>query len=320
MKALLTNIWTTFRPHFFYVSGAAGLTGMMLAYGDPPTWKAVTTFLICFFSYGLIQALCDTFDLETDRINAPFRPMVTGELPVRTMWFVLGSLLAGVAVLFYFINPLMLGFQAVALAFSFTYNRMKRIPNAGPIWNGIIVATLPFLGALGVSEIDTVTGFPLELYVFAGLVCFVYAGFVLTGYFKDVEGDSRTGYRTAPVYYGIRAARWQVIPYSVIALAGILFFLSDQTVILQGGKGHREVFFALGTIGLMIVIVSNTILVKDPSQKNSYKSLLWYTRGMVLYFLSPIAIVHSVGAIVASVGFLGFLEFFLSKTRGTNQA
>ncbi|MBI2619293.1 MAG: UbiA family prenyltransferase [Ignavibacteriales bacterium] len=317
--AFVRNVWTTFRPHFFAVSGAAGLTGMVFAYQDPPVWKTATTFLICFFSYGLIQALCDTFDLETDRINAPFRPMVTGELPVKMMWVVLGSLLLAVGILFYFINPLMLAFQGAALVLSFTYNRMKRIPNAGPVWNGLIVAALPFLGALGVSDITTLNGFPREVIVFAFLVCFVYAGFVLTGYFKDVEGDAKTGYRTAPVYYGIDVAKWHVIPYIVVAVAGILFFLSDQ-VSVGSNEGSSTVFLVLSAAAVVTMVSSSFILIRNPSQHNSYKVLIWYTRGMVLYFLSPIAIVHSVGAVAASAGFLGLMEYFFSKTRGTYQA
>jgi len=318
---LWKNLWITFRPHFFFVSGAAGLTGMVLAFENPPLWKTMATFLICFFSYGLIQALCDTFDLETDRINAPFRPMVSGELPVRTVIIILSGMLMIVAVMFYLINPILLAVEAVALIFSVTYNRMKRIPHAGPLWNGIIVATLPYIGAFGVSEARTFAELPLIVHLNALIVGLVYAGFVLTGYFKDVTGDSQTGYRTAPVTYGVLAARWHVLPYTFVAVCGMAVYLSDGVGLWENAvTGARIIFLTLGTAAIVLLVLSNVILIRDPSEKNSYRALLWYTRGMVLSFLSPIALVHSTVAFSVSVVFLAAMEYFLSKTKETSQA
>ena len=76
----------------------------------------------------------------------------------------------------------------------------------------------------------------------------------------------------------------------------------------------------LGLTAVIVLILSNIILFRDPSEKNSYRSLLWYTRGMVLAFLSPIALVHSTEAVSVSVVFLAAMEYFLSKTKGTSQA
>lgn len=319
--SFVKNLWITFRPHFFYVSGAAGLAGMALAWQDPPLWVAITTFLICFFSYGIIQALCDTFDIETDSINAPFRPMVKGDLSVKAVWWTLGSLLGLVAILFLLINPLMLVLQAIALVFSFTYNRMKRIPNAGPLWNGVIVATLPVIGALGVSGQRSLLALPTGVYLEAILVCLVYAGFVLTGYFKDVKGDSQTGYRTAPVRYGIQKAKWHVVPYTFAAVLGALvFILGLFDLQFRSSSDSKTLFIILTSLSVLALILSNVKVIKDPSEPSSYDALLWYTRGMVLYFLSPIALVKTGETILIVILFMGLMEFFLVKTRGTHQA
>ncbi len=318
---LLKNLWITFRPHFFFVSGAAGLSGMVLAYQDPPLWITLATFIICFFSYGLIQALCDTFDLETDRINAPFRPMVSGALPVKTVVVVLSCLLLGVAVVFYLINPILLGVQMIALAFSLAYNRMKRIPHAGPLWNGVIVATLPYIGAFGVSGARSVSELPPVIHFNALIVCFVYAGFVLTGYFKDVTGDSQTGYRTAPVVYGIHKARWQVLPFSLIAAGGEALYFWDRFGLWEkAALEGKVIFMILSVAAVTLLVLSNIILIRDPSEKNSYRALLWYTRGMVLTFLSPVSLGHGMAALGAAFVFMAAMEYFLSKTRKTGQA
>jgi len=318
---LLKNLWITFRPHFFFVSGAAGLSGMAFAYLDPPLWRTLATFIICFFSYGLIQALCDTFDLETDRINAPFRPMVSGELPVKTVVLVLSVTLLGVAVIFFLMNPILLGVQLIALVFSLTYNGMKRIPHAGPLWNGIIVATLPYIGAFGISEARSVADLPPVIHFNAVIVCFVYAGFVLTGYFKDVTGDSQTGYRTAPVFYGIRKARWQVLPYSLFAAGGFVLYYWNRFGLWEKAAPEAKVIYAiLGIVGVTLLVLSNIILIRDPSEKNSYGALLWYTRGMVLTFLSPVALGYWHVALGTAFVFMISMEYFLLKTRRTGQA
>jgi len=318
---LLRNLWITFRPHFFFVSGSAGLIGMTMMYQDPPLWKTVTVFLVCFFSYGLIQALCDTFDLETDRINAPFRPMVTGELPVRTVVIILTSLLIVVGVLFFIINPLLLIVEGVALLFSLTYNRMKKIPNLGPLWNGVIVATLPLIGALGVSESRSFAGVPATVYAVCGIVGLVYAGFVLTGYFKDVTGDAQTGYRTAPVVYGIERAKWQVLPYVAVACAGIiaapLFGLPSWT----SASTTIQAFFLVAGLGSLMFLARSTILlIRNPGERHSYLALLWYTRGMVLFFLSLVVLFSWIVAAVAITLFMPAMEYFLAETASTGQA
>ncbi len=321
LRRLARNIWVTFRPHFFPISGAAGFTGIALAYASPPLWITITIGMICFFSYGLIQALCDTFDLETDRINAPFRPLVSGALSVRTLWIVLGSLLTGVAILFVLINPLLLILQFIALIFSFSYNRMKRIPHAGPLWNGVIVATLPLIGATAVSGTRSLLELPLPVYLCAVLFCIVYAGFVLTGYFKDVTGDRATGYRTSPVVYGPRKTRWEVPAYVIVGTLGMasLPMVSPDSW-HTAPAGGREVFSLLGVLAVGLLLTGNVLLIRDFSEKGAYPSLLWYTRGMLLYLLAPAALASPATAIGVTLVLVGILEYFLRHTRGTGQA
>lgn len=321
LKKILRNLLITARPHFFVVSGSAGLAGMAVAYADPPIWITFSAFIVCFFSYGLIQTLCDTFDIETDKINAPFRPMVSGELSKRTVWITLGFLLSIVAVLFYFINPILLYLQGTALLFSFTYNRMKRLTHIGPIWNGIIIAALPLIGAIAVSNINSFSELPIIIYIISFFFCFVYAGFVLTGYFKDVTGDAQTGYNTAPVKYTPNKAKWHVLPYTLLAFIGILFFIYfNQDQWHSMNDITRLIYIFSSLVSVSFILYSNILLIKDPSEKASYHALVWYTRGMLIYFLVPVYFGALGIAIITTVFFIITLEYTMSFTKGTGQA
>jgi 4-hydroxybenzoate polyprenyltransferase len=53
-------------------------------------------------------------------------------------------------------------------------------------------------------------------------VCFGYANFVLTGYYKDISADRATGYRTLPVVFGTTVAARVSDAFAVIQVAGLL--------------------------------------------------------------------------------------------------
>ena len=72
----------TMRPHLLFVSGITGITGLALA---PPLPFAATALLcVAFFlSYGFGQALTDCFQLDTDALSSPYRPLVRGTICVK---------------------------------------------------------------------------------------------------------------------------------------------------------------------------------------------------------------------------------------------
>jgi 4-hydroxybenzoate polyprenyltransferase len=69
----------TMRPYLLFVSGASGLVGLALAdsLGEPLLFAAAVPF---FLSYGLGQAITDTFQTDTDALSSPYRPLVRGEI------------------------------------------------------------------------------------------------------------------------------------------------------------------------------------------------------------------------------------------------
>src|SRR3972149_5056593 len=69
----------TMRPYLMFVSGVTGVAGLVLAPENSliPVWLTV---LAAFLSYGFGQALTDCFQIDTDSISSPYRPLTQGRI------------------------------------------------------------------------------------------------------------------------------------------------------------------------------------------------------------------------------------------------
>jgi len=190
----------TMRPYLLFVSGITGIAGISLA-GEPGTIRMFLVGAASFFSYGFGQALTDCFQIDTDALSSPYRPMTQGLVSRRAVLLTsLAGLMACVAV-FGAYAPFNLVLGAVACAGLATYTPMKRLWYAGPLYNAWIVVVLSLMAFLAAG--GDLAGQQREVMLgVAGVVLFGYANFVLTGYFKDIAADRPTGYRTLPVVFG----------------------------------------------------------------------------------------------------------------------
>jgi 4-hydroxybenzoate polyprenyltransferase len=192
----------TMRPYLCFVSGFAGLAGLALA-PDPPPVKGIILAVAFFASYGFGQALTDCFQTDTDALSAPYRPLVRGALRPREVMVVslVGLGACGVAVTAW--QPINLPLAALCVLGLATYTPFKRRWWAGPFYNAWIVALLALVAYLaGCGAAGRRPAWSDGLAAALAAVFFGYANFVLAGYFKDVEADRATGYRTLPVVFG----------------------------------------------------------------------------------------------------------------------
>jgi geranylgeranylglycerol-phosphate geranylgeranyltransferase len=199
--------WTTMRPYLIFISGAAGLVGLAFI-REPDYPRVALAFFPLFLSYGLGQALTDCFQMDTDALSSPYRPLVRGVISRSQVLAVsLLGLAAGVLILAY-LNPVILILGGLAVLGLLTYTILKRTWWGGPPWNSWIVALLPVMGRLveekySLGRIFHSEDFPAFCLSVAS-VFFAYANFVVMGYFKDISADAKTGYRTFPVVFGWR--------------------------------------------------------------------------------------------------------------------
>ena len=69
----------TMRPYLLFVSGMTGLTGISLSENNDLI-KLSLILIAAFLSYGFGQALTDCFQVDTDSISSPYRPLTQGKI------------------------------------------------------------------------------------------------------------------------------------------------------------------------------------------------------------------------------------------------
>lgn len=254
----------TLRPYLLFVSGASGLLGLALAdtLAGPALFAAAAPF---FLTYGLGQAVTDTFQTDTDALSAPFRPLVRGEITRKQVLAVsLGTLLV-IAVLYALLNPWTLLPAVLAVAGVVLYTPFKRRWWGGPPWNSWIVATLPLLGVLLGGGTPAQALARPEVWLAMGSVYFSYSVFVLLGYFKDMEADRATGYDTIVVRFGRTRTLWVSVFHAAFALAcSIALVRTAADAALRGWGGTAGAALWLGgTLSLALAHVRIAATTRD---------------------------------------------------------
>jgi len=305
--------WTTMRPYLLFVSGAAGMVGFVDGV-ERGISVSIGVFFVFFFAYGFGQALTDCFQIDTDSISSPYRPMVQGIISQRQVLPVsLIGLLAGCAILL-LLNPwtIIPGLLCVAGLASYTY--FKRRWWGGPFYNAWIVALLPVIGKM--AAVGTVSSL---LSVFASgilvpiiiSVFFSYANFVLMGYFKDISADRASGYNTFVVIYGWKRA----------AVGSDIFMLLS---LFTTGWGisrvlRSESFLSLRWISVPVFLAALVVLIfaqvgihRTRDEKEAYRPIAHVVRGFILLRLAEICVLRPAWIYLVALFYLSF-ELALKK-------
>ncbi len=220
---------------------------------------------IAAFSYGYNQLT----DLDEDRINAPNRPLVTGELSLHECQLFLASMFC-LSVL-----PLLLFKRYLALLLMLV----------GPVFSGVIYSRFrvkgslvkPFFVAYGwsfVPMISYATMLNSISSIFLILLPFFMTLMFLTttmGDLRDVEGDKANLVRSLPVVFGIPATVinlqiYTIINYSLLILGVFIGLLPIDS--LLGIFGGYLLFRYLRT---------STVLSRQKGMKKSLARFSWIT-------------------------------------------
>lgn len=167
-----------------------------------PSAAVIAILVTVLVEVGLF-ALNDVFNLEEDRVNAPDRPLVRGEVSVdEAVRLGVASLASGV-IISAILGPAPLLVVALATASGMAYNAwLKRTGLPG----NVVVAldtSLPFLfGATVVRGFDV----PPLAAVFVLIAFTATLGREVLKGIRDLEGDLRAGVRTLAATRGVRAA------------------------------------------------------------------------------------------------------------------
>lgn len=229
-------------------------------------------FLLAGFAGALVNAggniINDYFDIETDKINRPNRPLPSGNMLLKTALslYLYTTLFAFIIV--YNINVIAFSIVVATSVMLFLYSyKLKGIPLVGNIVVSFITGFAFLFGSVVVENI------------YCGIIPAVFAFLIslmreLVKDIEDIEGDKSIGISTYPIKYGVDSA------VKLISIIGVLLMISTTIpFLLKIYNWYYFIFVSLFVNGILIFIIRE--LKKNTSQDGLRKVSNLLKLGMV---------------------------------------
>ncbi len=202
-KKKLIAIFQLFRFELPFTAGVCVVLGEVLALGTLPTFGQVALGFLSFFCIAATALILnDYFDVETDRVNAPSRPLPAGLVAkTEALALAIAVTLAG------FFSSLLLGFEAFLVVLfvwvvGFLYNwRFKKSGFFGNLLVAFSVGMTFIFGGLVVGNT-----FETVVWYLAITTLLVDLAEEIAADALDVEGDRKAGSHSLAVLYGPETA------------------------------------------------------------------------------------------------------------------
>lgn len=278
LKRKLQGLFRLFRFELPFTAGICVILGQLLALGQIP---AARELMLGFASVFLISAssliLNDYFDLESDRINAPTRPLPAGLVSERDVIL----LFIGVTVVGLVTSALLsfISFWVGLLAWTvgFLYNwRFKKSGLPGNLMVSFSVGMTFIFGGIAVGK-------PLETVVwfFGTLAALINLGEEIAADAMDVEGDRKAGSRSLPVLFGQETA---------LRVSTAIFLLVIVISIIPFVLGWMEWLYVTPFLFMDGVILFSTVKLLIPKLANRRRYIRWIYLSASLAILVVIVI------------------------------
>lgn len=271
----------TMRPYLMFVSGVTGIVGLAFT-NEPNILSTTLIFVAAFLSYGFGQVLTDCFQIDTDSISSPYRPLTQG-IVSKNHFLILSTLgLIFCVAVFSINNPIniLLGITSgLGLA---TYTYFKKKFWSGPFYNAWIVGVLCIIAFMcRKNEFGNIVNSGFYLVVIA--VFFGYANFVLSGYFKDIEADRITGYNTLPVKHGRKISAYVS---DLFAFLMIIFGAAILSHEVQDSRLTQSLIFPLIFLiaSLILAIIGQVLLHRVQTDDEAHSAIALVIHSYILQF------------------------------------
>jgi 4-hydroxybenzoate polyprenyltransferase len=254
----LARPFTLVAPALGFISGA--LTAVGASPREPWSSSLMTAPLLGSAMAALLNAgnnaLNQIYDLDIDRVNKPKRPLPSGRLTVRQVWWFTNVTYALALVLAWLVAPRgrheCFWLVAVAVVCTYLYSvppfRTKRLG----IWANVTIA-IPrgvLLKVAGWSSVKTIAG--VEPWYIGAIFGLFLLGATTTKDFADMDGDRRGGCRTLPIQYGVTRAAWMISPSFVVPF--LMINIGAATHVLTGNAWLLQILGGVMTVyGLYVL-------------------------------------------------------------------
>lgn len=268
------------RLYYAFITGIAGWLG--IAYyeyiakysyqtinGEAPLYKKAIIITLLFLSWGINQIFNDYLGLEEDRINAPQRPMVTGELePKKALATSIVLLAISFVIIWVFLEPIAIIPAFLGVMLNVLYEYAKGYSILGNIVFGLMIAMCTLVGylALGPTVQPYFSSDWVSLLV---LVCVLNGLMTFYTFFKDYTGDKEAKKETIVVKFGIQKSRYIALTAAFIpALLFVTLYLG-RVLSIQA----NSTFLFLGALTFFLLLWTGVLYYKYPSGERTYYSL-----------------------------------------------
>ena len=233
-----------------FSAGVCVVMGQMLALGKfASIFITLSGFVSVFLISASILVLNDYFDVETDRINAPHRPIPSNLVrPNEALFFSIFLLFTGL-LLSYLINTTVLIISIVLSIIGFLYNRSYK--KSGLPGNLMVSFSVGMTFIYGSASV----GMPfnkIALY-FGVIAALVDLGEEIAADSMDVKGDKLIGSNSLAIKYG-KSTALKIsgsIFYFVILLSIIPFIINWFSIIYLIPIGIMDISIAYSTLKLL---------------------------------------------------------------------
>jgi 4-hydroxybenzoate polyprenyltransferase len=180
-----------------------------------------STILLASIAASLVAAagniVNDIYDIETDKISHPKRPLVLSEISKKEVWYlyiVLNFISFFIAAS---LKPILLVIVITSMILLFIYSAyLKTLPLVGNM-------TIALLTALAFIYGGYVTNNPATAIVPAGFAFLINMIREIVKDIQDVEGDKKAGVSTFPIKYGFQKSKFLIVISTIILILYTLY-------------------------------------------------------------------------------------------------
>jgi geranylgeranylglycerol-phosphate geranylgeranyltransferase len=243
MQQKFSGLVRIFRPELPLAAGLCVVIGQVFALGGfPPPLQAALGMAVGFFLSSSALIFNDIFDLEVDRVNAPQRPIPSGQVtPAEAAALGITVTLLGLGAAWVF-GPLVFALSIITWALGFAYN--WKLKSTG-IWGNLSVSASVAMTFL-IGGVAAGNPFQLFVWLFALFAFFFDLGEEIAADAMDAEGDRKRGSKSIAIVYGRAAAL-----NTATALFGLVIVISFIPILT--GQAGLLYTAAIGITDLLIV-------------------------------------------------------------------
>jgi geranylgeranylglycerol-phosphate geranylgeranyltransferase len=269
------------RPDLSLAAGICVVVGELVALGHfPQLLEIVLGFAVGFFISGSTLILNDYFDLETDKINAPNRPLPSGIIKTSQVIFLsIITALIGLTAAF-LISYLALFVAIIFWIIGFLYNwKLKRTGLMGNLMVSTSVAITFIFGGIVVGN-----PWNIVVWAFSAIAFFIDLGEEIAADAMDMEGDKKINSQSIALKYGQNTAlKISAISFALVVLISIIPFI----------LGWLGIAYLIMIMLMDSIIVFSTLkLLKSQNiqEKRKYARFIYLgaTLGLVAFIVGQI--------------------------------